>query len=1077
MAQTRSCRNIRASAWATAGSGSCSLVYEMGMAESTTEHAQPQRWAPYLFFLSGMTGLIYEILWTRRLSLIFGHSVLAVSTVLTAYMAGLALGSWAGGRWGDRQARHRAPGWFIRAYGVLEAGIGIWALLSLPLLAGVEKIYLGLSGQGWQGHQLYLVILVVSVVVMLPPTLAMGATLPLVANLFRETERSLGLNLSRLYATNTLGAMTGAALAGFLLLPWLGLKAAVLGTAVLNILIGLFSLRLGAHQWPRPVTAAAETGRRGKPFLPLVFAMAGFASMVFQLAWTRGLAICLGSSIYAFSSILVIFLAGIAVGSAFYAFLFRKRQAQLQDLGKLFIGIGLTGTLSAWLLGEMPLLFASLFPLVQDYARGPFLLNFVLIGLLLLPPTLMMGLAFPMVTEIYHRDEGRLGSSIGIVYGANTLGCIAGSFLGGFFCMPYLGVQNSIKLAAAFNLTGALLCFGLSRGRLKPAWLALGLVLMTVNLLQPAWNQGLLMSGLALRPPSLQKKAPPRTFDQPTFTRDGISCSVGMFIQDASQIYMRVNGKVDASRGLNDRRTSVCIPILTLLYQPQPKRVGVIGLGSGLTLGVIAAAPRVEKAECAELEPVVVDCDRYWAAFNRQALANPKSVVHEQDGRAFVLGSPEGFDAIISIPSNPWIAGIGNLYTRDFFDRSRQRLNPGGIYLQWCNLYAISLPDLLLVIKSFYSAYPHGSIWTTGGDIVLIGSSTPLHCDLKQFEEFYQSDAYTRNLLAELGIASPEEFLGQYVCDREKAMTLVQGAKINQDDLPILEFSAPLSLYRRENGPNNRVWVMDLLRQNAKLPLPETDRLLEGAAWGRVSLLSAITVLPKTWSDPALAEYFRLLTSYSGDDLEQRLRNFLAGHNLVRVRLECAQRSFNLKRWEDTIAYLPEASLAGAPDSAVYAANLLRGQALFNLNRFQEALPSLQAALNAQPASDTASAVALAHLTALEFPQAAQAAQQALSIHRYDPRAYLVLGHVALEAGKFQDAYLAFCESSRISPHFNEAWLMRSQAALQLGLFDDAWLCFQTVLRNDPRNPDLRTLLQRASDQDRRFVSLLQRLR
>lgn len=1045
----------------------------------SNEVISAQRWAGTLFFFSGLTGLIYEILWTRRLSLTFGHSVLAVSTVVTAYMAGLALGSWFGGRWGDRQAAHRSSDWFIRAYGVLEAGIGVWALLSLFLLSLVEKAYLWLAGAGFEGLRLYLMLLLLSMIVLLPPTAAMGATLPLVTNLFRDSPKSLGINLSRLYATNTFGAVVGAGMAGFVLLPWLGLKLSVVCAALINLTIGAFALRLKIPQ--ERVEAAPsvprQAGGKGQLFLPLVFGLAGFASMLFQLSWTRGLAICLGSSVYAFSSILVWFLLGIAGGSALYVRLFRSRVATLGDLGRLCIGIGLTGTLSVWMLGRMPLIFSDLFPRLPESPLAPFLLNFGLIAALLLPPTLLMGLAFPLVSELYHRQGGRLGGTIGTVYGSNTFGCIAGSFLGGFVCLPSLGVQNTIELAASCNLLGALLCFANAPGpaRVRFAWVSVALLLMGVNRLQPRWDQGVLMSGLVIRPPALEKKPVPRFFIPPTFALDGISCSVGMFVADASTLFMRVNGKVDASRGVLDRQTSICIPLLTLLYQPEPRHVGIIGLGSGMTLGTVASTPSVERAECAELEPAVVECDRYWAPFNRQALKNPKSRVFERDGRAFILGSREKFDAVISIPSNPWIAGIGNLYTRDYFERAREQLSEHGVYLQWCNIYAVSKADLMLVLHTFFSAYPYGAIWTTGGDIVMVGSPNPLRPDMGKLLDFYAKDATLRHQLAELSIYTPGEFLGQYVCDREEVMPLVARAGQNLDDLPVLEYSAPLSLYR-QNGSSNRAWIREVMQASRPLPLLKDPVLGEAGAWGRMSLLSMITNLPSRWSRSADGQFFQLLQSASDQELERKAQDFFRTTPCTRGRIEFAKRSFNLGRYEDTLAWIPEESMAQGTEAERYAAFFYRGLALYNLGRFAQAVPELRATLQLEPTSDIASALALACFSVEQNAEAEAAARKSLQLNPYDPRAHFVMGQLALVRGDVVTALQAFRQSSQISPNFFEAWLMRGQIATSLKLWDEARECFTWVSRGNPSQPQLKQLIEKAVAENADLRDLLQQL-
>ncbi len=426
------------------------------------------RWIQLCFFLSGATGLIYQVLWTRRLTLTFGHTVLAVSSVLTAFMGGLALGSILLGRWSDRKGPDYEPWRWLNLYARLEGFIGVWALISLLLLRLAEGVYLRASESGVEGLALYLTCFLASAIVIVPPTIAMGATVPLLARLLVQTKADVGPILARLYGLNTMGALGGAALGGFFLLPTLGLKGSMYFAAILNLLVagGAFGLAtissrslnaLKESDAPRRNRKNSTNQRKvEKPNLApepvglviVTFGLAGFASMVYQVAWNRALSLSIGSSVYAFSAILVAFLLGIALGSLMYQRAMRKREPRLSHLGWLYLIIGLFGTLTIPALAWLPEAYLAVAPWIGQSFTRALISQAGLVTLILLPPTLAMGLGFPLATAIYTNSMSSLGGSVGRVYGANTVGCILGSFISGFFWIPQMGAEHSLKLAS-----------------------------------------------------------------------------------------------------------------------------------------------------------------------------------------------------------------------------------------------------------------------------------------------------------------------------------------------------------------------------------------------------------------------------------------------------------------------------------------------------------------------------------------------------------------------------------------------------------------------------------------------------
>ena len=1029
------------------------------------------RWAWVLFFFSGLTGLMYEILWTRRLTLIFGHSVLAVSTVVTAYMGGLALGSLVGGWLSDRQVRQRqSGGWFVKAYGLLELFVGCWGLLSLPLLDMVESTYFRLSSQGAAPGSLSLLVFVLSLLTLLPPTVAMGATLPVVGCLFSHSDEGVGTKLSRLYALNTWGAVLGAGLAGFVLLPALGLHHSVYLAASINAAIGFFGWTLGNRHLAAPDESTPdlpESGTRpGATWLPLVFALSGFSSMVFQLGWTRGLALCLGGAVYSFSAILVVFLSGIALGSAIYPRVFRNTRVGWHHLALLCLGLGVSGALSVVLIGQLPIAFTAALPYVSDNYAKVILLDLSLCGLVLLPPTLLMGLSFPLVTHLYHSYGGALGRSIGNIYGANTFGCIVGSFGAGFFGLPLLGVQNSLQVAVSCNLLAALLCAQHSERGWRPRLSLTIVALLSLTWLLPQWSTGLTSAGAAVYSRTVESL---RRRPEPVYYKDGLTCSVAMEFSGPDMPNLRVNGKVDCSLSLADRVNMNLTGLIPLMYTEKPQRVGVIGLGSGMAVAALAGSPRVGQVLCAELEGAVIECQKYWGPYVQYVRDNPKVKLVEADGRTFILGADQPFDIILSEPSNPWIAGIGNLYTSDFYHECRRKLSPDGVFLQWCNLYALSGDDLKMVLRSFFNNFPNGEIWLGGGDLMLLGSPSPLHCKPERLREYWEQHPSMHLELAELGFLRPEEVLGQFICNWEYARPLVGPGPLNTDDRPILEYSAPRSLYRPVLQANLS-WVLKMRSQSGQLPagvaLDEQGRVDWRMGNFACIFRDMVVVPPQTNVPPAYARLFELFQQGTAarpvpDGVDSLLQQF---PQFRRARLEWARRALEAKQPQRAAQLLPLAAVEAmqTPEETYLAHKILSG-ANMQLGRWQEAKPSLELLYRMRPLSSVAADLSDCYWVLKDQKQCFSWATQALKLNPYDSRALMNWGLICLNNSQREEAEKRIRESLSIYPLRVEGWIELARIYSQGNQTQLARGALEKAIRFEPdpnKANGLRQLLQ-----------------
>lgn len=810
------------------------------------------------FFLSGMTGLIYEILWTRMLSLTFGHTVFAISSILSAFMGGLALGSYLIGRFVDKISPGSKSGGFIgkllnagsyspyvRIYGILQLFIGLYVLLTPSLINQVNKIYIGIMQNYSPGlYPLSVITFFLSVLVFIFPTVCMGATLPVICKFVVKSYREIMPKTARLYSINTFGAVLGTFLAGFILFPVMGLQASLIIGAVINISIGVIVilsdlLASGSVQKSEDEeekieekSPCKENGESKKkdddsPALSdrevkkakslyklvlIVYFISGFTGMVYEVGWSRALALSIGSSTYSFTIILTTFLFGIALGSYIFSNSkwFNPEKVTLFSLGDVELGIGLLGFLILPTLGFLPFIFLKMFPMVRGsyttILAGNFLLSFIVILL----PTLLFGITFPMVVRIYTANLKSLGKSIGNVYASNALGGILGSFLAGFMFIPIFGAEITLKIAILLNITAALIVYIFSgeKRKLSASITRYGVIALLVILIfsLKIWRHSAMSLGVAVYAKNLSyvkswqdyKNELDRQKKHIVFYKDGISSTVTV-VKVKEQITLRVNGKADASWNKDARgdiSTQWLLGFIPNALHPDPKRICVIGFGSGMTVDSVNNFKEPELIDCVEIEPAVMDASPHFNEANHDVQKTPRVKIHIADGRNFIEASKKKYDVIISEPSNPWIAGIGNLFSLDFYKVCRERLEEDGIYAQWFHSYSMSREDTQMVFKTFFRAFPCGSVWFTGsGDFLLIGKKKPSPVDYERIKMLFKKNKKIKDGLKLLGLNQPYQILAFRITNADQARVFSLGANLNTDDHPLLEFNAPRNLY------------------------------------------------------------------------------------------------------------------------------------------------------------------------------------------------------------------------------------------------------------------------------------------
>jgi spermidine synthase len=904
------------------------------------------------FFISGFCGLLYEVVWIRAAGTVIGNTTHAVGTVVGVFMGGLALGGW----WGGRQADCRSSGRLLRLYGILEGAVGLSALL-VPLLFSASEPLFRVLWNGVPALYGFLRVLLVAVILLIPTTL-MGATLPILARFLSTSIDSAGREAGRAYAINTLGGVVGTLAAGFWLVPDLGLRLTTLLAAVLNVLIAAASWKLSARASGEQAVAGAADHR--PPRLPLLVAAgSGLAALLYEIAWTRSLVLSLGSTVHAFTFILTAFILGLALGSALASLLLPRLRDMPAALGVVQIGIGALAILLLPALGDLPLKVA---PLADDMRHDYASLLWTqarFIALFVLAPTLCMGAVFPLAIRWAAGADRSVGRSVGAVYTANTLGSIVGSLAGSFALVPWIGLASTVKVAATVNLGLATI---LLLPRRWPAAIPIGAAVLGWLLL-PSWDPKVLASGpfiygsADVRSAEGQKESLKEYLQKDTDLLAQYWDSYGLVTihrQQNGVLTMKVNGKADASTGPTDRANMLFVGDLALLHHPNPKRALCIGLGGGLTLAAMAKHP-LERLDCVELSPAVLKGAAHFKEAIGGVLEDPRVHLIVGDGRNAILFGRDSYDVIVSQPSNLWVSGMANLFTRDFFEDASRRLAPGGIFCQWVHAYWLSPDSLKDVLRTFYAAYPHGSVWEVfpGHDYLLLGSMQPMTTDLAGLEERVASTGALEDYVGRRPPRAPV-LLGHLIADAEETRRAAGAGPLVTDDRCFLEYSAPKSM-GHDTRPEVLEWLDNLRRS---WPVPGlytnlTDDLREQIRLRRESrrLLAEAVRIHTDDPDAALQSLQRSPTGLSRDPRTAVFVDYVSEAAIFK-----AQSRLHA---DDPLRAVEILRLIPTSASCYVPARILLGQTLDSSGRSDEARVVLMAAREADPQSFDA-AVALA---------------------------------------------------------------------------------------------------------------------
>jgi spermidine synthase len=832
----------------------------------------------FLFFLSGACALIYEVLWMRSFTSAFGVTVYATSVILAAFMAGLALGSYLFGRW----AEHRGSP--LRIYAYLEVGIGVYALLMPFLLDQLPSFYKLIYGHWSDNLSVTLIVrFAAAFMVLLVPTTLMGATLPVLCKCFAPEKSRVGKESGRLYALNTFGAVTGTLFAGFILIPQLGVSRTNSLAAFLNLLIGFLVLAVGDRfKMPIPTRASAKNHvesrrkRREKEravimngnarwILPLI-AVSGYAALSYEVIWTKILSIITFNTVFAFTSMLATFLTGIALGGYVYTKALDRRKNPWTWFAALQFGIGAYALLS-------PLLFADLATYFYRFQIAAALSNpswesfvlkqFLLAGLIMLFPTLLMGASFPLACKIYANATGKTAAGVGDVYGSNTLGAIGGSAVTGLIFIPVLGLKGGLMIAASLNLLAGAVALHLgSPGGVGRWYRVAGLAPILAVLFLFVMNVDVAFTHVA------------RDGREIIFHQEDATGVVEVF-QEHGKRFLVTNRLHSEGSNLPDavylQRKQGYLP---LLLHPNPESVIEIGLGTGIGFTPVVLYDKVKHAEMVEISPGVVKAAALFAQDSQHVLEHPKLKLKVDDGRNYLLLTPNTYDLIILGLFTPYRSGVGYLYTKEFYLQCKEKLKEKGMVVQWLALSQLSLDNLKIIINTFQSVFPYVYALDKGYYLALVGLDQELKLDMKRIHATLGS-ASIRADLQSWGLDNPYQFLASFFMGPEEAKEFADGAPINTEDRLWIEFSnvkAFKAAYSLDYAVKNLVALLEYRRapfrhlENVK----EVERVkLERAFDARRYSLQGLIYQGRRMHQRAYEYFRRAERTDAGDDISR----------------------------------------------------------------------------------------------------------------------------------------------------------------------------------------------------------------
>jgi len=747
-----------------------------------------------LFAASGCAALIYEIVWFQLLELVIGSSGVSLAVLLATYMGGLCLGSLAYAR--VVREKHRP----LRVYALIEAGIavcGIAVLFGLPLL---DRMYAAHAGHGLAGILLRGLLCAIC---LLAPTVLMGASLPALSRQWETTPSGVS-RLGLLYGANTIGAVGGCLLAGFYLLRVRDMYVATYVAAALNAAVAAVAIAASNRSFVSPSGTRTLRHVTGNRSIYAVIALSGLCALGAEVVWTRLLSLMLGATVYAFSIILAVFLAGLGIGSAGGSGLARTRIPARFALGlcQLLLAAAVAGG------GVLMAKYLPYWPMPTDINPWlTFRADLLRSACAVLPAALLWGASFPLALAAAARPEEDPGRLAGAIYAANTAGAILGALGFSLILIPWIGTQDSERLLVVLCAAGAVAALS---GAVRLAAVALALLAWTI----PAMPWQVFAYGRELSISNYDR--------YPVYVGEGMNATVAVTRdRDEQAQYFHISGKTEASSLPQDMRLQRMLGHLPALLNAKARSVLVVGCGAGVTAGTFVVHPEIQRILICELEPLVPRAvARRFAKENHNVVSDSRTEIVFDDARHYVLTSKERFDIITSDPIHPWVKGAATLYSKEYFEMVKRHLNPGGVVTQWVPLYQSDLDSVKSEIATFAQVFPHATLWSNdiagdGYDMVIVGQNGPARIDVDEWERRLASPNYAavRDSLREVGFRSAIDLLSTYAGQAPDLEPWLRNAQINHDRNLRLQYLAGLGMLN-----NGASYILDDLLRYRRFP-------------------------------------------------------------------------------------------------------------------------------------------------------------------------------------------------------------------------------------------------------------------
>lgn len=921
-----------------------------------TTPAQSSRLVYLYFFISGITALVYEIIWTRQLTLVFGHTVYSVSIVLSAFMAGLGCGSYVWGHVIDRAVARQEGTSPLLVYGRIEILIFVISAMLSLIFSEFDVFYAWMHRWLPESPVLFNTVkAVLAFLLMFIPTTFMGAALPIISKYYVTDNTRLDTQIGYLYSINTLGAVAGCLLTGFIFISSFGILQTALFASCANLIIGIGCIRIYQEEhpgektpwrlpkieWPSMTLSAEQKLWMGISFV------CGFTALAYEVLWTRLLVFSIASTVYSFSMMLAVFLLGIGIGSWVVVPLMARVASLRTLLISLQAGIGVYVLFTLFSMESLLSAPWNSYNLMN--AGKTFLHYFKDSAALMLLPALLFGMNFPVLIKLAAGGHEHVGSGTGQVYSANTLGAILGSLMAGFVFLPMLGTEKSLVVVATFNLLMVPLLFG--TGNYSTATLRKGVAGMAVAAILAL---SVILPGNLLDRFFMRDSVGKRDLSDLLYFEEGLTDTVAVFkdeygVIDPTAKRLLTNGISMSASNVIATRYMKLLAHVPILLSDNPDDVMVICFGTGQTTGAAGIHPRVGQVDSVELSPSVLNAAPAFKTENHDVTNNPKVNFVLQDGRNFLLTTQKKYDVITGEPPPPRTAFTVNLYTKDFYEAALSRLKPGGIMAQWIPLHSQSEEEVDMHFKTFLSVFPHAIAWmSVANEILVIGSGQPITIDFKKLKE-RMAEPPVVQALQDIYIPDATRLLSNIWFLEKEMQGLSTDQPLITDNRPRIEFYLDYGKVIGSAGLErlvfNRTPVEEVVRRisgmeyvdtkNFKQQYQAMDLYQRGVMYSnRGLLLEAIQLsgngdLPRYHLQAGRDQINRLLTQQKQEP------------NNLELLLNLGHAFYQIGEYARSVEYL-EQVLAREPRQGV--ANLYLGYNLMELERWPEARKKLEAA-------------------------------------------------------------------------------------------------------------------------------------